>query len=254
MPSQKSTCTTWSHTGTVQSHCVNKYPTKVVNTSQNYVGVSSNWKLDYYKFKNMSFAQVLKRAISKKQTRKVTTQSKHVFSVVTKDKHDPPGQNIVKNCSSLAEVSKSTHHQKTVKTTSNKVSVVNSLLCQNRFDTLAVDSVVESSADTKNALANSTQVNLEAGSEAKNKSHLKAPMKEIGKKVPKTMTDHQDTDSFTKYDIPITTKSKTQNYKSVLPHCATLRLWDVQNKHKFRFIPLRDLCLPKQLCPRDGTA
>ena len=223
MPSTKSTCSIWSHTGTVQSHGVNKYPTNVVNTSLKYAGV-----------------------------RKVTAQSKHVFSVVTKDKYDPPGQEIVKTCSSLARVSKSTHQQKTVKTTSNKVSVVTSVLCRNRFDCLAVDSVVESSADTKNAFANSTQVNSQAGSEAKDKSFLKAPRKEIGKKVPKTMTNGQDIDSFTKYDIPITTKSKTQNYKSVLPHGATLRLWDVQNKHKFGFILLGDLCLPKQLCPREG--
>ena len=200
----------------------------------------------------MSFAQVLKRAISNKETRKATTQSKRVCSVVTKEKHDPPGKSIVKNCSSLAGVSKSTHNQKTVKTTSNKVSVVNSVPCRNRFDILNVDSVVESSADTENAFVNSTQVNLQAGSEAKNKSHLKAPMKQIGKKVQKIITDHQDTDACTKYDIPITTKSKIQNYKSALPHCATLRLWDVQNKHKFGFIPLGDLCLPKQLCPREG--
>ena len=115
----------------------------------------------------MSFAQVLKRAISNKETRKATTQSKRVCSVVTKEKHDLPGKSIVKNFSSLAAVSKSTHNQKTVKTTSNKVSVVNSVPCRNRFDILNVDSVAESSADTENVFVNSTQVNLQAGSEAK---------------------------------------------------------------------------------------
>ena len=64
--------------------------------------------------------------------------------------------------------------------------------------------------------------------------------------------EYHDTESFTKYDISIRVKSKVQNYKSALPHCATLRLWDVQNKHKFGVIPLGDLLLPKQVLPREG--
>ena len=64
--------------------------------------------------------------------------------------------------------------------------------------------------------------------------------------------DTDDIESFTKYEIPLRVKTKTQNYKAALPHCPTLRLWDVQNKHKFGFIPLGDLLLPKQVLPKNG--
>ena len=59
------------------------------------------------------------------------------------------------------------------------------------------------------------------------------------------------TPHVTKYDIPIRVTSKTQNYKSVLPNCRTLKLWDVQNKHKFGFISLGSLKLPDQITPKD---
>ena len=251
MPSKKSTCSTCSHTSSSHPHGVTKYVTKIVNTSQKYAGVSSDWKLDYYKFKNLSFAQVLKRTISRRKSNQAATQSNHIPVVVKTKVYEPPRPKSVKNGSDKAVGFKNNYLQKAVKTTSNKLSVDNSLPCHNRFHILGIDSVVESSSGSQVAFVDGTQVMTQAGIEVKNKHHLKAPMKQLHEKVPK-VTNDQATDSYTKYDIPITTKTKTQNYKSALPHCATLRLWDIQNKHKFGFIPLGDLCLPKQVCPREG--
>ena len=59
---------------------------------------------------------------------------------------------------------------------------------------------------------------------------------------------------LTKYDIPLRVKSKVQNYKSVLPRCPTLKLWDIQNKYKFGFIPLGDPHLPEQVLPKNIEA
>ena len=147
----------------------------------------------------------------------------------------------------------STQPLKTYKTAKIKVSTDTSLPCRNRFQILAVDNVVESSSDTTVAHSNTVQINRKANSEVSHSNHLQASKNEIGPKRSKTETnEYQDTDSFTKYDIPIITKSKIQNCKSALPHCATLRLWHVQNKHKFGFIPLGDLLLPEHVLPREG--
>ena len=87
MPSRKSTCTDLRCFNRVQSDFITKYATRVVNTSQKYAGVSSNWKMDYYMFKILSFAQVLKRAISNQKIHgcsKVNGHNTQVASVVKK--------------------------------------------------------------------------------------------------------------------------------------------------------------------------
>ena len=53
----------------------------------------------------------------------------------------------------------------------------------------------------------------------------------------------------TKYDLPLRIKNKRASYKQLLPTCPTLRLWDVQNKYKFGFIPLGDVKLPSNVNP-----
>ena len=201
----------------------------------------------------MSFAQVLKRAISNQKpnnSSNVTIPTRQVLPVVKKG-IPSQRQKIAKNCCDPAMALTSTQPLKTYKTAAPKVSADTSLPCRNRFQILAVDSVVESS-DTTVAHSNRAQIN-KAKSEVLNSNCLQASKNEIGPKRSKTETnEYQETDSFTKYDIPIITKSKIHNYKSALPHCATLKLWDVQNKHKFGFIPLGDLLLPKYVRPREG--
>ena len=53
----------------------------------------------------------------------------------------------------------------------------------------------------------------------------------------------------TKYDLSPRTKNRNASYKELLPTCPTLKLWDIQNKYKFGFIPLGDLDLPSQVSP-----
>ena len=56
----------------------------------------------------------------------------------------------------------------------------------------------------------------------------------------------------TKYYLSLRIKNKNASYKELLPICSTLKLWDVQNKHKFGFTPLGDLHLPSQVGPSNS--
>ena len=55
-----------------------------------------------------------------------------------------------------------------------------------------------------------------------------------------TSTD-SDTQSSSKYDLPLRLKDKKLDYTNILASCPTLQLWDKQNAHKFGFIPLGEL-------------
>ena len=138
--------------------------------------------------------------------------------------------------------------QKILNTSTNKVSADISIPCKNRFQALSFDTVVKPSSDTKTCNSNITQVNRRAITKASVKNQHHASINDADARLLKLDTHEcHDTESLTKYDIPFRVKNKVQNYKSALPHCATLRLLDVQNKHKFGFIPLRDLLLSKLL-------
>ena len=254
MPSPKSTLSTLCYNGEGHTQSLTKYVTRVVDTSRKHVGVSSNWKLDYYKFKNMSFAQVLKKTIQNQKSNKVSqvpsAPKQHPINAPKKDVHVAQ-RNSEKIMYSPAETGKSTHFVKANTTRVTKVSPEKCLPCKNRFQVLTVDNVVESSSDSKNGHEKTIRVirpNLVV-----TKKYSNTVKDEMDLKIPKNhINENQETDQLSKYDIPITTKSKSQSYKSALPHCATLRLWDVQNKYKFGFIPLGNLCLPHRVYPREG--
>ena len=61
VPRSKSTCTMAS--GSNGSYLDTKHASTIVVSSLKNSGESSNWRLNYYRFKHLSFAQVLKRAI-----------------------------------------------------------------------------------------------------------------------------------------------------------------------------------------------
>ena len=113
-----------------------------------------------------------------------------------------------------------------------------SIPCKNRFQVLSVDTVVEPSSDTKTCNSNKIHANRRTVIKASLKNQQQASINDSDAKLLKEDSYvFHDTESLNKYDISIRVKNKVQNYKSALPHCATLRLWDVQNKHKFGFIP-----------------
>ena len=64
VPKSRSTLTTSSGSYWCNSDNKTHYETGIVRNSLENAGDSTNWRLDYYKFKHLSFAQVLKRTIS----------------------------------------------------------------------------------------------------------------------------------------------------------------------------------------------
>ena len=131
--------------------------------------------------------------------------------------------------------------QKVLNTSTNKVSADISIPCKNRFQALSFDTIAKPSSDTKTCNSNITQFNRRAITKASVKNQHHASINDADARLLKLDTHEcHDTESL-KYDIPFRVKNKVQNYKSALPYCATLRLLDVQNKHKFGFIPLTSL-------------
>ena len=58
-----------------------------------------------------------------------------------------------------------------------------------------------------------------------------------------------DTQSASKYDLPLRFRDKKFDYTNKMASCPTLQLWDKQNAHKLGFIPLGDLDVPPTLSP-----
>ena len=67
MPQSKSTFAKVCNTATTQAKSMH-YSTRIVNNSVINNGQNTNWKLDFYKFKNLSYAQVVKLPIKKQKT------------------------------------------------------------------------------------------------------------------------------------------------------------------------------------------
>ena len=169
------------------------------------------------RFKHLSLAQVIKRAISNQRLsspNKVNKLIKCLLPLTKKEIHVTTGQN-----------SNKAQHKKVFNTPTNKVSADVGIPCKNRFQVLSVNTIVEPSSDTKTCNANNTHVNRWAITKASVKNQQHASINDADAKLLKVVShEFHDTESLSKYDIPIRVKNKVQNYKSALPHSATLRL------------------------------
>ena len=173
MPIRKSTCKNPSSNSRVDSQFTTRYPTRVVDTSQKHAGVSSNWKLDYYKVKHLSFAQVLKRAISNRSSspKKVNTPNSHVVPVTKKAIHKSllekiPTKRLVPTVGLRKVQPRKAHH-----TTTNKVSADIRVPCKNRFQVLSIDTIVDSSPDTETCNSIIIQVRRKLTNKVSDKNH-----------------------------------------------------------------------------------
>ena len=113
------------------------------------------------------------------------------------------------------------------------------------------DNVIDFTSDTDTAAVQVTPASTNKGTTSQSKLSYTLFDDALDDSLARN-DNHKDISSaFTKYEIPLKVSSRTQNYKSVLPNYPTLKLWDVQNKHKFGLIPLGSLKLPDQITPKD---
>ena len=87
-------------------------------------------------------------------------------------------------------------------------------------------------------------------SDASVKNNARAPpmVGVTGQNNNNTCTD-SDSQSASKYDLPLRLKDKKLDYTNIMASCPTLQLWDKQNAHKFGFIPLGELDVPPTSSP-----
>ena len=205
----------------------NPYPkrTRVINAST-VVNSSTNWRLDYYKFKGYSYAQVLK----------------NVKSNATKNPTPALPRKGVHHKMQVKNKLRVTHKPLVVKAKKSSPQVKVGLAeykipCFNRFspwqekDKKWVDKPTnqqqDSLAETISCLPTSSTYQDKNSSTNNNESNHMV----VGS-------------SDTKYDLPLRIKNKVSTYRQVLPRCPTLQAWDSQNKFKVGFIPLGSLKVP----------
>ena len=107
------------------------------------------------------------------------------------------------------------------KVPSNKVT----LPYKNRFHALSVDAVVESSLDPEAFNSNNANSNTKAATKGLTGNCQHASKNDADAKLLRADSyKTYDTESLTKYDIPLRVKTKTQKYIAALPHCPSLLL------------------------------
>ena len=264
---------------------IKKYNTKTVSTSHSYNGVSTNWKLDVYRYKNYSYAQVVKGPTSRGPlaTPNVATsgtsptQGKCVQNNdMSQCKDKVNSYKSSKTHVVTTQSSPSYKHDSDVKGhTSNKAAYTvkvslpkPDIKLTNRFHILQEsDGVVsEPLGDTdqiNDSCANShTRVNKTTHGDAHSTctpQYLKlAPHNNVKPSSHQVLGSHKPPEidlegqSYTKYNIDLRLKAK-KSYKEFLPRCQTLQHWEAQTKFKFGFIPLGELKLPHTLSPKQTS-
>ena len=142
MPQNKSIFANVCNTVTTQAKSIH-HSTRIVNNSVSNNGQSTNWKLDFYKFTNLSYAQVVKLPIKKKKTGDYNVTNKiKVCRPPLKVTVAKVGQVITPkstaSCSSTICTSRKPSRR-------CKVSENNGgIQCYNRFQALQCDDVVSS--------------------------------------------------------------------------------------------------------------
>ena len=233
---------------------------RIIYNSTNFGKASNNWRADYYRFSNLSYAQVLKKG--KHMSHMVPYHTSH-------HKGSPQGfknktKTMINKAKSTHKVprDKSTHIKQTcdraerssaqIKVSQKKQN--SQIVCKNRYDVLFVDAVV--STQTSQPLPDHANTVTLHSQGATNVCHNQA-----SRKVSIPSNDHQrvvteecKAIACSKYDLPLRIKDKALTYKHVLPHCPTLQSWESQSKFKFGFIPLGSQLMPEFLKPVQSDA
>ena len=267
-----------------------KYNTKIVSTSHAFNGVSTNWKLDVYKYKNYSYAQVVKcRTVRGSLVMPIMatigtfpTQGKCVQNNDMRQYRDKKNSHKSSKIHALAtHSSQSLKHAKgdTCKKVAYKVKVSvpkNDIKCTNRFHILQEsddvvseplgDLVSTSSGGIEHITDPCSNMHIKANNTSHFDVHDTLTPKYFKGQVDKNdnpsshqgVGSHKDTEiqhdgqMATKYylDLHLTAK---KTYKEFLPTCQTLQHWEAHTKFKFDFIPLGDLKLLSVVSPKQTS-
>ena len=247
-------------------------------SSNNYVnGESASWRLDYYKFKGLTFAQVLSKTLknSNPSNQNITNQ------MVSSNKHSMSTNTVSNTCDSGAKCTKSKMgvNKCIWAPTKDRVSEdvkAGQAACYNRYEVLYQgDDVVSQTPDTAIKHVHHTHISKENDANGVvnikpdspkcenvsfNDAHLNPRKKNTKSKVQlqKQSKNKSPLDSYmqntSKYDLHLRFKDKTLDYTQIMASCPNLQLWDKHNSFKFGFIPSGDLDIsPTSVTPTSNT-
>ena len=234
-----------------------KVKDRIVHNSSDVVRPSSNWRADYYRFANLSYAQVLSKAkvktkmvIQHQNQPKISAQV-HKYKANITDREVKSTQKVPQDkcmrTKPICTIVKGNKAQSKVSQHKGHTNVV----CKNIYDVLPVDAVVsEQNVETVSSKADSAS----SQSHDMVKSNYRVTKSQAAVKANQEIdqTSQQSVPKVTacsKYDLPLLIKDKSITYKHVLPDCPTLQLWEAQSKFKFGFIPLGKQLMPNLVNP-----
>ena len=230
---------------------------------------STNWKLDYYKFKGFTFADVVKSKTHQCHVQKDLGLSQKFTSA----KPQTGTQAAIHAGKLVPQKTKIKANMKRMATNGIKVGQsksINPVTCYNRYDVLQQDdAVVSQTSDTADVTmdletsgySNSTNIasNIHPDTTCKKMASFNdAPCKSrqnAAAKVPMQPQGNSETSvdpamqNDSKYDLSLRLSDKKIDYTTLIDSCPTLKLWDKQNGFKFGFIPMGDLELPLEVVP-----
>ena len=234
-----------------------KFKDRIVYNSSKVANPSSNWRADYYRFADLSYAQVLNRGKFKtnmvtqhKSQPKISAQVHRHNENIT-DKEVTSTQKVLQDkrtfTKQICDIVKGNKAQSKVSHHKDHTNVV----CKNIYDVLPVDAVV---------LDQDVEAVPSNADNASSHSHdtVKLTYRVVKSRAPGKVTQKVDqmaqqsipkVTPCCKYDLPLRIKDKSITYKHVLPDCPTLQLWEAQNKFKFGFIPLGKQLMPHLVNP-----
>ena len=249
--------------------------TRVISSNTWVNGESSNWKSDYHRFKDYTFAQVLKT--TPKQVPVITKNSRQV---ATSRRQSVSGIQISDNtnkvrCNSKLRSQVRKGSQLDTRGKVNNTIKASQLATYNRYallqendgvvlcqpsngvacvnpdpDPLGTDSnvtnyvesdMVRDPIDPKYDTPMGSSINIQPKVESHNQVASNSPME-------------ADLQTTSKYDLPVCFKDKKLDYANLMVTCPTLQLWDRQNAFKFGFIPMGKLDLPSTSRPSNVQA
>ena len=248
-------------TSSVKNTCApHTFRSRIVHNSAFPQVASFNWRLDFYKFKQLSSAEVLKRAISNDRANssiQCTPLNNTTLDTATKPKDHKVFTKTVSLPVHHSVVKTKAYHNvtKNIKVSHSDMGIET----KNRFHILqGVGDIVQPSLAI-NSDPVYTRHDMSPSRDAKlnhptciNKVTAKASNNDVSDTTQVVLPNNCPlVDETTKYDLPVRIKDKTASYKQLIPRCPTLKLWDSQNK--FGFIPLGDLALPSHVQPTSSN-
>ena len=239
----------------------NSVSTRTISSNTWVNGESKNWKLDYCKYKGLTFADVLKREIKCSPVTKVGS-NQEATPTEPRDIHTkcPKGKSLTQKFKG----SKADRKLPFNNSNQGKNLSTNPLTCYNRYAVFQQgDGVVSQRSLHDMVNPDFDQQCDDTGSKptdivksngiAKKASDNDAPDNDkpnVDTRVKFNISDekftsgHSEVISTSKYDLQLRMRDKKCNYEHIMASCPTLRLWDRQNSLKVGFIPMGDLEMP----------